>query len=280
MSSFIIRELSGGQPRMIELTDRGLPFRPLTVTGKMRAEVTWYPGNPAATVQMLGSEETETTLTGRWSDKYLGDVNTPCVTLTRGRSVQALYSARDAADAMDELRRRGQLVEVTWEHLSRIGYISEFAQTWRWREDVEWSLSFQWTALEMPVRVPDAALNPPSVQQVSDEVANSVGSLADFALLDSPLWPQSALLSAVVSGNLVSFVEDAVVATAKSTLPLREAAAYVTAGKLAVADAERRVVATLAGVVTAAKVLYAPHDAAVQQLAGMVGTTVVVGMAV
>ena len=69
-SSFIIREITGLQ-RVLELQGRAMPYRGLKVGGDMRAEVTWYPGSPVGSLQILGPKEGETTIHGTWKDRFI-----------------------------------------------------------------------------------------------------------------------------------------------------------------------------------------------------------------
>src|SRR5262245_24990140 len=74
-SSFTIEELSTEdvrKNRVVRLIGRALPYRPITFSGTMRHDITWYPGNPEATIQVLGAAEDPTTINGRWSDRWLG----------------------------------------------------------------------------------------------------------------------------------------------------------------------------------------------------------------
>lgn len=137
---------------VVVLEQHALPFQPLEVVGEMRAEFTWYPGNPVATVQILGAKEGETTISGKWSDRFLG------LAATNGRGIAAingepLTTAEQIVKAIDTIRRRGQLVSINWGEVFRVGILLKFVQRWIRREDVEWEMTFQWIAQE-DVQVP------------------------------------------------------------------------------------------------------------------------------
>ena len=135
-TSFTFQELTG-EKRRLSLTGRALPYRPLSLSGTMRAEVTYYPGSPEPTLQMLGSTEEETTITGMWKDKF--------ITADSGFALlnnNPLVDAKSLVDAVDDMRRKGQLIEISWDEIVRQGYISQFEQTWDSRRDVSWSITF------------------------------------------------------------------------------------------------------------------------------------------
>jgi hypothetical protein len=124
-TSFTFQELTG-ERRTLTLTGRALPYRPLSLSGTMRAEVTYYPGSPEPTVQMLGSTEEETTIVGMWKDRF--------ITLDSGFALLNL---------VDDMRRKGQLIQISWDEIVRQGFISQFEQTWDSRRDVSWSITFR-----------------------------------------------------------------------------------------------------------------------------------------
>jgi hypothetical protein len=166
-SPLVIQELSG-EKRGLTLIGRALPYRPIAFSGKMRAEFTRYPGNPVATVQVLGPEEGQTTMQGAWKDKFLGTVD------DQGRLVEAtaiaskgsgggirdglnldlsserVTSVVDLVNLVEDIRRSGQLLEINWDSIKREGMLMEFEHTWQNRHDVEWKMTFEWSSLADP----------------------------------------------------------------------------------------------------------------------------------
>src|SRR5262245_12238919 len=144
VAPFTVQELSG-DGRTLELTSRALPYRPFTLEGEHRVEVTWYPGNPVGTAQVLGAKETTTSINGWWKDRFLGDVDVsaPALASVDGTPIT---SARQLAETVDDIRRKGQLLEVVWNHLARRGFITSFRQTWHTIKDLEWEIEFTWIA--------------------------------------------------------------------------------------------------------------------------------------
>ena len=145
-ATFRIAELTGDQ-RVIILQDRGKPYRGLGFKGKQRANVTWLPGAGVGTSTVLGPTEEPTSVHGMWKDKYFGAMTVdssapPCMLLNN----QAILSVKDAVAFTDSFRRLGQLVRVTWAHIIRVGFLTEFEHTWDNEHDVTWNMEFTWVS--------------------------------------------------------------------------------------------------------------------------------------
>lgn len=187
-TSFEIYQLTGDK-KVLMLRGRALPYRPLTFSGTMRADVTYYPGNPEPTVQMLGASEEETTITGMWKDRFIGDGQEHAVLFTQVLGPAAfdsfvpssdpriipglvtfrpartvLTTAADIVKVVDEIRRTGQLVRVSWDEFVREGFITKFEQTWDRKQDVAWSITFrflnQGDRTPAPARIGTLSVNP------------------------------------------------------------------------------------------------------------------------
>lgn len=152
--TFRIKEITG-EGRALELAGRALPYRPFTLTGSQRVELTWYPGNPVATAQVLGAAEEVTTITGFWKDRFIATafsvggavapeegVETPPATLDG----EVIADVAELVKSVDDIRRKGQLLEVSWKQVSRRGFITRFAQTWHNLRDCEWEMELTWTS--------------------------------------------------------------------------------------------------------------------------------------
>lgn len=191
-TSFVIVELTGPQNNLI-LEGRALPYRPLTFSGGMRAEFTWYPGSPVATVQALGPDEKSTTINGMWKDRFLAGFNQFGIPILSGRTAKATYNGsdvanvRDLVELVDGFRLRGQLIEIGWDQFVRQGILVNFRQTWLRREDVEWEMEFQWinrgepaTPVTFGVRIGIIDI----LNQIEDAIANIQTALdAPFAFV-------------------------------------------------------------------------------------------------
>lgn len=156
-SSLIIEEQTG-RKRRLELFGRALPYRPVGFSGTMRAEVTFYPGNPVATTQIIGPTEKPTTMEGYWKDRFLdvtdssGNVveATGIAKLSGGAGAGNVTTAKDLVNLIDDIRRSGQLLIVTWDAIAREGFLTDFEQRWHNRHDVEWRAEFTWSSQNDP----------------------------------------------------------------------------------------------------------------------------------
>lgn len=144
-SPLTLYELAG--PARLELYFRALPYRPLRIGGRQRAEFTWYPGSAAAVVQMLGPEEEPITMNGFWKDRFIGAITGT----QQGQALfngEPVYSAVELVAIVDSLRRSGKKFRLQWDKLVRFGHITSFVQTWHTPHDCEWELEFSVTAQE------------------------------------------------------------------------------------------------------------------------------------
>lgn len=181
VSSFTIRELTGEQ-RTLFLAGRALPYQPFTLEGTQRAEFTRYPGNPVASVQMLGADEGNTTLTGMWKDRFIkpttadgAPVTPEGVALWNGQQVR---DVRSLVDAVEQIRLAGQLVEVAWNNIVRHGILTRFRQSWVRLEDLNWEMDFGWISrgqAEQPVTV----VVPPSPEEYAAKLRSLYTRLED-----------------------------------------------------------------------------------------------------
>lgn len=176
-TAFVIRELTG-EKRTVTLRGRGLPFRPFTLSGSMRHEITWYPGSPEGVLQVMGATLEPTTVNGRWSDRFISlesdedevleaintqniagqavrdptdddrapiSISTPGV----GSLEAAVNNVREVVDIIDSIRRHGQIIEVVWGNQLRRGIMSKFTEKWQTNQDLEWEMSFVWTSQDV-----------------------------------------------------------------------------------------------------------------------------------
>lgn len=149
---FTIREMTGDKRELV-LTGRALPYRPYSLEGEQRAEFTWYAGSPVATVQPLGAEEKETSINGWWKDRFIAPAaSAPAELPPYSPEAPASVSGRpiatvaELASLVNDMRRKGQLVEVTWLQTVRRGILSRFRESWHNFHDLEWEITFRWSS--------------------------------------------------------------------------------------------------------------------------------------
>ncbi len=228
----------------LHLRDRALPYRPISITGTQRAEFTWYPGSPQATVQMLGPEEGVITLNGFWKDRFIqgtdavtiGDIDTEEYGLLRQAlgELGGAVTAASLVNIVDGMRRNGRMVVFTWEGLTRYCHITSFTQTWHNVHDCEWSLDLSVISQEalniaaMSQETPtpaDAAAATAAQAKTAEELAGNppaalVGAPAAAAPIEirpTPLRPPTwgaAIQSAIMNNELVKGLADSLNAAA------------------------------------------------------------------
>lgn len=176
-SPFTISELGADAMPELTLTGRALPFQPFALSGTMRVEASWYPGNPTGSLQVLGGKEEPTTVAGKWSDRYITDAPRWVAAL----GPDPIVGAKALVGAMDNIRARGRLVEVQWDSFIRRGVLTKFTARWIRSEDVEWEAEFTWisrgTAQVFPTEQPALRLAARSV--VKPDVIAQKSSLLD-----------------------------------------------------------------------------------------------------
>lgn len=204
LPAFTIKTLDRSVNWTLILTGRALPYRPITLEGTQELEVVWYPGFPQATAQALGPHEEKTTIKGFWKDRFLqyaaGDAP---IAEFRGSGVD---SAAQLIEDADSIRRLGYMVEVTWQNVKRIGFITKLTQSWHTIHDCEWEMEFTWTGREEVF----IQSNLPPVQNYTDYANRLTTALVDSGAYQSITAGITRLNSAVATAN--SATQDAATA--------------------------------------------------------------------
>lgn len=206
-TTYVIRESTNGSfsapQNILSLAGRALPYRPFELDGEMRAESTWYPGNPIASLQMLGSKENETRCNGFWKDRFIQSVtddgllvNPPGVAQWNGTQVADVFTL---VQNVDGIRTRGQLIEVTWDEITRYGYLKRFVQKWNNRHDVEWEMTFDWISKDQP-QAPVAL--PASIQQqdLGTQLRNALATMNN--LITPPFEAAEDFLTTITDAQI------------------------------------------------------------------------------
>lgn len=146
--AFVIEEKSG-QKRRLTLTGGCLPLVGAGWRGRMRTVRSSYPGNPEATVQVLGPEEEPSSFSlrldrakmgGGTDARLIGGV--PGVRLDEG-----LYVPLDLVEVLDSIRQSGQELEVTWSSFVRRGILESLETRPMHELFIDVTLTFQWHAV-------------------------------------------------------------------------------------------------------------------------------------
>lgn len=214
-STFVIEELSG-EKRKFELSGRAMPYRKPTFGGKMRLEKTYYGGNPIGTIQFFGAEETETSFKGMWKDRFIynpGNGSQPeGVFKVDGRQ---MGGADECVQAMDDLRRKGQMVKVTWGFYVRVGALEEFNSTPENLKDIEWEAKFTWVSQGDTAQ----GLAVPSTTNYTDVAGNWQGQKDNLANIASQYALASSYFGQVQDAinNVTGGIDDVIAAVDQNT---------------------------------------------------------------
>lgn len=262
VTAFTIRELTGDKRTLI-LKERALPYRPFDLTGTQRNSIEWYPGSPIGTMQVYGAAEQPTTITGAWKDKFLDGSPGTAPAEVSGFSTfgldnefggndtfqQVLRTSRELVALVDDMRRKGQEVEVTWLNQVRRGLIDRFQTKWQTGHDVDWELGFVW--ISQGESLEDIAME----SDASDlgDLPNRVQGFVD-RLSENPseLVPQAGDRFADVSVSMQEAGAKLQELTNELTDMVTEAAGAVTAP----GEAMRRAVGILDGLKLSAELLW------------------------
>jgi len=203
---FSIVELTG-QLREVELLGRALPYQRVAFGGSTNHRLTFYPGNPSGTMQVLASTLEPTVIQGTWKDRFLpGQVEAVGF---EGLSPGDTATAERVVQAFEALRRSGQRLRVQWYSVVREGILSRFTPSWIRPQDVEWEAEFVWfqEALSAPRAAEEVAEPKPALRSsmdANDEAVRSTRGRAALpayrAALSAALRSERVQLAQVFSG--------------------------------------------------------------------------------
>ena len=235
----VIRELTG-EGRRIELIGWASPHKPFTLSGSQRAEFTWFQGSGVASVQVLGPEEEASTLRGYWHDRYLmaGADTGECATLDD----VPIANVNSLVKLFTDVRRKGQLLEVSWLTIKRHGLLTKFTETWQTFHDVEWEAEFKWTSLGETQGDQILTVREQDLSEVAQATA------ADYAALR-----QTAVPSFARAFDFTASINHKIEALRGSASSLIDAATGSANGSLGAIDTARRAVSLLTSIAGQAK---------------------------
>lgn len=158
--SLVIEELDVPDARRIELKGRAMPYQGANWGGTQRTKKTVYPGNPVASIQVLGPVEEDSTFEGIWKDRFmagaveigaaggagnlLGDA-VGAVAASVGAGSGTLL-AENVVQIFHDIRRSGVMLRVQYLSEVRFGILKEFDARYARAQDIAWTATFEWTA--------------------------------------------------------------------------------------------------------------------------------------
>jgi len=146
-STLVIEELTGRR-RKLDLRGGGLPAKGASFASGMRLTTAWLPGNGVeATQQVLGPREGEPEWEGSWSTPVLA--SEPSYYSEGGGNEQRVARAKTLVEIMEAITASGAALRITWAQDEmtwvRQGRIEEFDPRPRTRDDIDWSIKWQWS---------------------------------------------------------------------------------------------------------------------------------------
>lgn len=184
-TSLVIEELGVSEPRTITLKGRAMPYREVEWPVEQHSRLTWYPGNPRATQQILGPREEGTTFEGKWKDRFMLDA----IQIGPGNALAEIIdpfgivptdapkTAEQAVQLFHGLCRAGTEVRVQWLSEVRIGILKRFVPTYDRAQDVAWEMEFEWHSRDDQVQL-RAAEELPSLSDLQN-LMNAIDDLMD-----------------------------------------------------------------------------------------------------
>ena len=192
--SVVIQELTGDK-RTITLSGRALPYKPIVFAGQHRIEEIETAGFSSTGQQPTGAKELPSTWKGAWKTRHLGDRDERYAQVDGGTSeiidgIEAISvssnqvgSAAELAELIDDVRRKGQLLRVSWLHLVRIGRLSTFTQEWQTAHDVDWQMEFKWTGKDETA--PAATSSESNLSSITQQVSKAYMDLERATEMDA-----------------------------------------------------------------------------------------------
>ena len=136
-----IEELNGAR-RKVTLRGAGLPHTGASWGVKQNAPVTWFPGNPEGSQQVLGGQVLPADWEGSWKRTLLG--RSPCYFGTDGGQSVSVIEPATLVALFESICLAGTRVRVKWRGLVREGRLTQFDHGHGYATDVAWKAKFDW----------------------------------------------------------------------------------------------------------------------------------------
>lgn len=198
--SFVIEEQDVPGARTITLKGRAMPYQGVNWGGEQRSKLTYYPGNPVASQQLLGPTEEDTVIEGTWKDRFmsgaieigtaqesgggsgggaLGSIKnaakSAALSALKIEESQEIILAEEVVQIFHSIRRAGTSVRVQYMGEVRFGIIKEFTARYLRPQDIEWSMTFEWRSWD-----DDAPLRSASEPQDSQNLLDKLNAVLDI----------------------------------------------------------------------------------------------------
>jgi len=211
-NGFQIVELINGREQRneaIQLIGSTMPHVPFTFGGSQKIVKDYYPGNSEPSVQVLGSRESDISITGRMYAKKLP------ISLGDADIEQVREFPQDLQQLIEAMRIRGNLVRLYFGEFNRFGFIESTEFKMRTVTDIDYKINFVIIGFNPPrdCRVINASRQLPI--DINKELITAVNNFTGAPVpddLDRSLATQIAELTSDVATavNLVTDFVDTV----------------------------------------------------------------------
>lgn len=152
-----------------QLNGNMMPIQPLEIGGEQQIIKEYYSGNDEASVQVLGPREDDLVFRGRLYEKKV----------SRELNSYRRKLASAMVEVIDDMRKRGNIVQMTIGEMQRYGYITKTAFGMKTLGDYDYEITFTHLSFEYPEKCPviDAGLQSPSL--LNQELANLLSAIED-----------------------------------------------------------------------------------------------------
>jgi len=186
-AGFVIQELDSenglAELEKIPLLGNFMPKVPFTYGGNQRLKKTYYPGNEEASIQVLGATENDLVISGRfYSKKFAG--KSVDLTTTFDLSAAAPTPGSDKytvpfqlAQALTNMRRRGNIVQITMGTWKRFAVISLDKFDIKNLGDIDYELTFSIISHTLPSKCPIIAQTKLFPTSLKSNLASSLTDL-------------------------------------------------------------------------------------------------------
>lgn len=139
---FRIVEIQNGRrltAETVTLIGNLMPFQPFNFGGEQKVVKNYYPGNSEPTAQVLGPQEKDVVIKGRFKDK-------------KYKTPEARGVAYELQQQIDAIRIRGNLVEITMGEWQRYGFLIDTDWNLKTKADIDYQLTFTIIGFNPPLR--------------------------------------------------------------------------------------------------------------------------------
>lgn len=191
--SLVIKELTGDE-RTVTLSGRALPLKPMAWEVEHRIEETAAAGFAQTSQQPTGPQELPSQWNGAWKTRFLSDplerfaeIGSASSEIVEGEEVVGVSSntirtAEELCELFYDICRKGQLLKVSWLHLTRIGRLAKFKQSWTTAHDVDWTCDFKWVGPDEDA--PAATPSESNLSNITQQVLSGYVELEDATSFD------------------------------------------------------------------------------------------------